>query len=74
MTPRDRVLAALDQLEGDELEVLAEVADGLVRGRGCYGRLELATDRRDMAIEALEEARDGLVYAAAALVRGRRAP
>lgn len=56
----------------DEVAVLLEVARGLQRGRAVYGELELATDRRDFAREALEECRDGLVYAAAGLVRLRR--
>jgi len=34
-----------------------------------YGALDLATDRRDFAHEALEEAADGLVYVASALMR-----
>lgn len=72
MTPSERVLAALATLGSDELEVLAQVADGLVRGRAVYGELDLARDQRDMGREALEEVRDGLVYVGAALARATR--
>lgn len=70
---RDQVLAALEQLGADEIEVLAEVAAGLQRGRGVYGELRIDTDRRDHDREALDEVRDGLVYAAIAAIKRRRA-
>ena len=73
MTARDRVLATLPELSADELEVLAQVAEGLNRGRKVYGELRLDTDPRDMTREALEEVRDALVYAGGALVRLQRA-
>jgi hypothetical protein len=69
---RQRVLAALDVLQGDELLVLAEVAAGLTTGRKRFGYLDALADRRDWAGEALEEIRDGLVYLGAALVRQRK--
>lgn len=69
MTPRDRILAALDALGPDEAEVLALVAERLAKGRRQYGELHPATDPRRFEREALEEAADGLVYVAAALVR-----
>jgi hypothetical protein len=69
---RDVIAAAVTVLRGDELEVLALVAQGLARGRRQYGYLDLAVDRRDMVGETLEEIRDGLVYIGAALVRQRR--
>lgn len=69
MSARERILAALDGLGADEAEVLAIVAERLVMGRQVYGELHPATDPRDFAREALEEAADGLVYVAAALVR-----
>ena len=72
MTARDRILAALDELGTDEGEVLALVAERLVMGRRAYGELHAATDARDFGREALEEAADGLVYVAAALVRSGR--
>ena len=67
------LVAFAEQLGPDELEVLELVVAGLVRGREVYGELDLVGDRRDFAREALEEARDGLVYVAAGLVRARRA-
>ena len=72
MTARARILAALDQLGPDEGAVLALVAERLAMGRRMYGELHPATDPRDFAREALEEAADGLVYVAAALVRSGR--
>jgi hypothetical protein len=53
----------------DELQVLVLVAERLAVGRQRYGALRVATDPRDFATEALEEAADGLVYAAVALLR-----
>lgn len=72
MTAREQILAALTELGEDELAVLAEVAAGLVAGRGAYGELRLAADRRDFEREALDEVRDALVYLGAAIVRRRR--
>lgn len=69
---RDRLMAAVDQLGADELEVLCEVAAGLVAGRAVYGELRLSTDRRDFDRETLDEMRDGLGYAAMAAIRRRR--
>lgn len=57
------------RLGTDEIAVLALVAQRLLLGRERYGALRLATDRRDFAREALEEAADGLAYAAAGLLR-----
>lgn len=71
-TPTDRIRAAVGQLSGDELSVLAMVAERLVAGRAQYGALSLQTDRRDFGQECMEEACDGLVYCAAALMRRRR--
>lgn len=70
--PRAAVLAALDQLGPDEVEVLFEVAAGLLAGRRVYGELRLDTDRRDHEREVLDEVRDGLAYAAMAAIRRRR--
>lgn len=66
---RDRILSALEGLGPDELAVLALIAERLATGRRQYGELRLSTDRRDFGREALEEASDGLVYVAAALLR-----
>lgn len=70
---RERVLECMEQLGADELEVLAEVASGLVMGRSVYGALRVNGDARDWQREAFEEARDGLVYVAAALIKAKRA-
>lgn len=56
----------------DELRVLVTVAERLALGRAVYGRLDLNADGRDFHRETLEEAADGLVYAACGLLRGRR--
>lgn len=69
---RGRILAKIELLGLDELEVVEKVADGLVRGRAVYGPLEVATDGRDLAGEAAAELRDAMVYAAAGLLRLRR--
>jgi hypothetical protein len=68
-SPRERIAAAVAELGVDEHEVIALVAERLAMGRRMYGELRPATDSRDFAREALEECADGLVYAAAALVR-----
>lgn len=70
---RERIAAALEQLGPDELEVLAEVATGLQRGRAIYGELRIDTDARDFDREAADEARDFAVYVAAAAIKRRRA-
>jgi hypothetical protein len=73
MTAWDRVARAWGHLGANEREVLALVAARLVAGDREYGRLRLAADPRDFGREALEEAADGLVYCAAALMRLRAA-
>lgn len=65
---QDRLLALARQLGPDELAVLILVAERLAKGRKRYGTLDIATDRRRFPVEALEEAADGLVYAAVALI------
>ncbi|MFW5875727.1 MAG: hypothetical protein ACOCXM_03225 [Myxococcota bacterium] len=67
--PRARLDAAAGALGDDEIRVLALVAERLAMGRRQYGPLELQTDGRAFHQEALEEAADGLVYTAAALIR-----
>jgi NTP pyrophosphatase (non-canonical NTP hydrolase) len=69
---RQRLAWQLDQLGEDEVEVLAEVAEGLAKGRRAYGELRVEGDRRDFDREALDEVRDGLAYAAMAAIRRRR--
>jgi hypothetical protein len=78
---RSREIAALTTLAGllaeDELAVVTLVAERLLYGRQHYGELRVSTDLRDFRREALEEAADMAVYAAAGLLRagsaGRRA-
>ena len=52
--------------------MLTLIAERLRAGRESYGTLQLATDVRDFAQEALEEAADMAVYAAAGLLKKRR--
>jgi len=69
---RATVSLALRRLNEDELEVLAEVAQGLLRGQDQYGPLDLDRDGRDFQRETLDEVRDGLVYVGVQLVQARR--
>jgi hypothetical protein len=57
----------------DELAVIALCAERIDGARGYYGRLEMRTDERDFAQEALEEAADGFTYSALALMRKKSA-
>lgn len=52
------------RLGDDERRVLMAIAARLVRGAEQYGRLDVATDRRDWVHEAHEEFLDGCVYLA----------
>ena len=67
-----RLTSLAQHLGRDELAVLILVAERLRSGRRIYGELRLATDRRDFTHEALEEAADMAVYAAAGLLRTER--
>jgi hypothetical protein len=72
---RDRlgqVQSALPKCSHDELEAIALVVERVGQGRRQYGPLEMATDNRDWATEALEEAVDGLFYQAILLINIRR--
>mgnify|MGYP001568265979 CR=1 FL=1 len=69
---RDRIRDAILEMNEDEVLVLLHVADGLITGRGVYGRLRLDEDRRDFRKETMEEVRDALVYVAAELVRSQK--
>lgn len=64
--------ATAEFLNKDELEVLIEVAQGLVRGQTIYGFMNIDDDDRDMAAEGCEELRDCLVYVGAAIQKLRR--
>lgn len=67
-----RLLVATAQLNRDELAVVLEVAEGLVRGRDVYGPMTLSGDGRDYVTEAGEELRDALVYLSAQRIKLRR--
>ncbi len=57
------------ELGTDELRVLVLVAERLRIGQRRYGRLDVATDRRDWHAEAGDEVADASVYAACGLLR-----
>lgn len=61
----------IPDLQGDELRVLARIAQRLVVGAGVYGVLKLETDSRDMVREASEELLDATVYLAIETIRRR---
>lgn len=69
---RARILRLSSMLDGDELDVLILVAQGLVDGRPLYGELDAVHDKRDWLEEATQERRDLTVYLAAEVVRRRR--
>lgn len=60
------------QLGDDELEVITLLTARVRAGQRRYGRLVLASDRRDFGREALEEITDALVYLGAELLRSLR--
>lgn len=68
-----RLITLAERLGSHEVAVLTLIAERLLLGRRCYGDLRLATDRRNFRREALEEAADLAVYAAAGLLREKRA-
>jgi hypothetical protein len=74
MNAHSRLVEAIVKLpsDGDEIAVLASVAEGLVKGHGIYGALHLDSDGRDMRAETTEELRDAVVYLTAALLREKR--
>jgi hypothetical protein len=67
-----RLIGVVKGLEPDAVAVLLLVAERLAKGRARYGNLDVSHDPRCFPVEALEEAADGLVYAAVALMRGQR--
>jgi|GEM_PF-6799835 len=68
-----QVALAASRLDADELEILLFVAQGLLVGKAQFGTLEVESDGRDFAVEALEEVRDALVYVGAKLLKVRHA-
>ena len=75
MSPRDTafnaLLVAADRLGRDELLVLGEIADRLVKGQPDYGDMNIDDSGRDWEQEAHEERLDYLVYRSC--IRHRRA-
>ena len=71
----DPTLRELDtivaELGDDERRVLVLVARRLRVGMACYGRLDVANDRRDWRHEMREEALDLVVYRAIAELAGQ---
>ena len=55
----------------DELAVVVAVAEGLAKGRKTYGALRV-DNGHDWLTEAIEEARDQVVYLTAEVIRLRR--
>lgn len=70
--PASDFLVRYERLPEDEREVLCEVLRGLEVGLEQYGALNIDVDRRDWLRETLDEARDGLVYTALAVIKARR--
>ncbi len=66
------LLRIIGQLGAEERAILHLVAERLHMGQQRFGRFTVATDARDFGQEAAEEVADALVYAACALLRGRR--
>jgi hypothetical protein len=63
------LLDVVAELGTDERRVLLALARRLLAGHGTYGRLDVATDRRDWRSEAAEELLDGCVYLACETMR-----
>ena len=59
----ERLLAATAHLNADEMAVLVEVAEGLVKGRTVYGPLDVTDGRYEYVAEARAELRDFIAYA-----------
>jgi hypothetical protein len=63
---------ALGALAGDELDIVGQVVARLRLGRERYGQLAVGSDTRDLGAELLDEAFDGLVYAAGLMLQLQR--
>jgi hypothetical protein len=66
------IIAAVQSLNDDEIEVVHDVVQGLVTGRKVYGPLVISVDARDFRAERDAEIRDGLVYCAILAIKQRR--
>lgn len=64
----------LGGLAGDELDVVGLVVERLQLGREAYGQLDVATDGRNWAKEAREEAVDQLIYECIGAIRAQSRP
>jgi hypothetical protein len=62
------LLDVVSELGPDERRVLLVLARRLLAGQQAYGRLDVASDRRDWRKERAEELADALVYGAIAEV------
>ena len=71
MAPIDRIIQATATLgtHSDEVAILADIAERLVKGRRVYGDLDIAREKRDMSRETFEELTDALVYMSILLKR-----
>lgn len=62
MSQYEKIIDLLSRLGDDELRVIERFAARLLMGQERYGRLSLATDKRDWKAESSEELVDFLVY------------
>ncbi|GIW17459.1 MAG: hypothetical protein KatS3mg064_0616 [Tepidiforma sp.] len=60
------------QMSPDEALVLELIRSRMEDGRGRYGPLNLGSDRRQLEVEALEEALDMAIYLACRIAQIRR--
>jgi hypothetical protein len=60
------------ELEPDARAVVAEIVRRVYAGQKKYGRLDLATDARDLESEKHEELLDAMIYGAALRIQRRR--
>lgn len=60
----DELSFVVSQMGPDEVRVMVVLARRLLEGQRAYGRLDLATDRRDFRAERAAEIADMLMYSA----------
>lgn len=73
MNAHSRLLSLLPYFahDGDEIRILASVAEGLAKGLEVYGPMHLDSDGRDMRAETTAELRDAVVYLTAKMLRDK---
>lgn len=71
-TPLERIVRCALRLQGDDLELLACLAERIKIGESCYGTMQIDRDPRNFVQEATEEILDATIYLAAALLRKER--